>query len=111
MFQVPGPGIGMWWVGILMSRLLTLMIIALIIALFVRVLTRRRHWGGYYYRQPGFPPPPPGAGPQHFGPQPQQPSAMEILRRRYARGEIDAATFDQMRERLEASEHPRQEPD
>lgn len=31
------------------------------------------------------------------------PSAMEILRQRYARGEIDAATFDQMRERLEAS--------
>ncbi len=109
-----GPGIGIWWAGMLMSRLLTLLIIALIIALFVRLLTRRRHWKGYYY---GFPPPPPGAGPfhagpgpQHFGPQPQQPSAMEILRRRYARGEIDAATFDQMRERLEASEHPRQEP-
>jgi putative membrane protein len=31
------------------------------------------------------------------------PSAMEMLRQRYARGEIDAATFDQMRERLEAS--------
>lgn len=32
-----------------------------------------------------------------------QPSALEILRLRYARGEIDAATFEQMRERLEAS--------
>jgi putative membrane protein len=32
------------------------------------------------------------------------PSAMEILRQRYARGEIDAATFEQMRERLEAHE-------
>jgi len=31
------------------------------------------------------------------------PSAMEILRQRYARGEIDTATFEQMRERLEAS--------
>jgi len=30
-------------------------------------------------------------------------SAMEILRQRYARGEIDTATFEQMRERLEAS--------
>jgi uncharacterized membrane protein len=28
---------------------------------------------------------------------------MEILRQRYARGEIDAVTFDQMRERLESS--------
>jgi putative membrane protein len=32
-----------------------------------------------------------------------EPSAMEILRRRYAREEIDTATFEQMRERLEAS--------
>ncbi|MFL5624123.1 MAG: SHOCT domain-containing protein, partial [Ktedonobacteraceae bacterium] len=31
-------------------------------------------------------------------------SAIEILRQRYARGEIDGATFEQMRERIEASE-------
>lgn len=31
------------------------------------------------------------------------PSALEILRQRYARGEIDTATFEQMRERLESS--------
>jgi putative membrane protein len=31
------------------------------------------------------------------------PSALELLRQRYARGEIDATTFEQMRERLEAS--------
>lgn len=37
------------------------------------------------------------------GVSPVQPSAMEILRQGYARGEIDAATFDQMHERLEAS--------
>jgi uncharacterized membrane protein len=46
--------------------------------------------------------------------QPQQPtyqpiSAMEILRQRYAHGEIDAVTFDQMRERLQASEQPLQQ--
>ena len=32
-------------------------------------------------------------------------SALEILRRRYASGEIDAVTFEQMRERLIASYH------
>lgn len=35
-----------------------------------------------------------------------EPSALEILSRRYARGEIDATTFDQMRERLEAARTP-----
>lgn len=37
-----------------------------------------------------------------------EPSAEEILRQRYARDEIDAATFEQMRERLAASaeRHP-----
>jgi len=32
-------------------------------------------------------------------------SAREILEQRYARGEIDTTTFEQMRERLEASQH------
>ncbi len=34
---------------------------------------------------------------------PTGPSALEILNQRYARGEIDAATYEQMRERLEES--------
>ena len=36
-------------------------------------------------------------------PPAENPSALEILRQRYAAGEIDAVTFEQMRERLEAS--------
>jgi len=36
-------------------------------------------------------------------------SAMEILRQRYAGGEIDTATFEQMRERLEASDARREQ--
>lgn len=39
---------------------------------------------------------------------PQSVSVLEILRQRYARGEIDTATFDEMRARLEAQEYPRQ---
>jgi putative membrane protein len=35
--------------------------------------------------------------------EPRGPSALEILQQRYARGEIDHATFEQMRERLQAS--------
>jgi uncharacterized membrane protein len=39
-----------------------------------------------------------------FGwPPAENPPALEILRQRYAAGEIDAVTFEQMRERLEAS--------
>ncbi len=34
------------------------------------------------------------------------PSALEILRQRYAAGEIDGVTFEQMWERLEASYRP-----
>ena len=33
----------------------------------------------------------------------EPPSALEVLRQRYARGEIDAMTFGEMRERLETS--------
>ena len=45
----------------------------------------------------------------HYGMPPVQPSALETLRQRFARGEIDAVTFDQMRERLENASRPNYE--
>jgi putative membrane protein len=42
------------------------------------------------------------------GTPPAQPSASDILDQRYARGEIDAATYDQMRERLSDTNTPRE---
>jgi putative membrane protein len=37
---------------------------------------------------------------------PSGPSALEILQQRYARGEIDDATYERMRERLQESAAP-----
>jgi len=39
--------------------------------------------------------------------QTSAPSAIEIVRQRYARGEIDGATFEQMRAQLQESEQER----
>jgi uncharacterized membrane protein len=89
------------WAGMhLLSNLFWLAILIALVVAVVRLLARGSatpfapHHEGPFFRPQSQPQP--------------QPSAMEILRRRYARGEIDAVTFDQMRERIEASEHPRQ---
>ncbi len=78
---------------LLFGRLFWLVIPALLIWALLRAFSARNRSTTYFgqgpYSTPGMPP--------------FQPSAMEILRQRYARGEIDAATFEQMRERLEAS--------
>ncbi|QBD75573.1 SHOCT domain-containing protein [Ktedonosporobacter rubrisoli] len=88
----------------MLGKLIPLLLIGLLVWLIVRALTRRpQMWGTTHHIQSTpIPPMPPNF-------QPAQPSAMEILRQRYARGEIDGATFDQMRERLEAS-MPHSEP-
>lgn len=69
------------------------------IGLILFLCVNARRWFGWRgrYQQPYSAP-----GDSHFGP-----NALEILRRRYARGEIDGTTFDQMRERLESSSRPR----
>ncbi|MBE3559501.1 MAG: SHOCT domain-containing protein [Ktedonobacteraceae bacterium] len=93
-----------WLPGMLffiLGKLFWLVLLGLLVWLVIRALTGRRQvWRGYPQQMPPVPPY------QQPVPPYQQPSAMEILRQRFARGEIDATTFDQMRERLEASERP-----
>ena len=89
-----GPGFG----GLipLFGTILWITLLAMLAWALIRWLTERNTPPMFWYRT--TPPP-----------QMYQPSALEILRQRYARGEIDDATFQQMRERLEASTPPRQE--
>ena len=90
----------------LMGTLFWIALFALLILGLVRLLTRNQG-PNLFFRQGHF-----TAPQQPYQPyQPYQPqlSAMEILRQRFARGEIDAVTFDQMRERLQAAEQPLQQ--
>lgn len=83
-------GYGYGWAGMLWMGLGTLFWIAVLVLalwLLARLFTGRTTIS------------PPG----HFGLPPSQPSAMEILRQRYARGEIDTETFVTMRSQLETS--------
>ncbi len=76
---------GMLWMGV--SMLFWVVLLGLAIWLLVRWLTRST--------TPAVPP--------SAGIPPNTPSALEILRQRYARGEIDAETFETMRAHLEKS--------
>ena len=89
-----GYGLGLIMPFLFLGRIFMLVLLGLLIWSLIRVFTRGKH----HYMSPGYNPFPPTFTP---GQPPSQLSAMEILRQRYARGEIDAATFDSMRERLE----------
>lgn len=76
----------LWGYGLLMFFGMTLWVVllALLIWALIRWLNRRT-----------------GPGQE---PSPAERSALEILRQRYARGEIDQTTFEQMRERLQGAD-------
>ena len=78
---------------LILAKFFWIVILALLIGGLIRRFSlRHRYMSAYQYGMP-----------------PVQHSALEILRQRYARGEIDAVTFDQMRERLENASRPRNE--
>ena len=84
-------GYGFSWGGMLLMLLSMALWIALLVVVvwaIIRWLDRRTSSSGPINTST---PPSPGS-----------PSALEILGQRYARGEIDATTFEQMRERLVA---------
>jgi putative membrane protein len=85
---------GYGWAGfiwMILGAIFWLGLLGLLVWLLVRWLGRGT---GYDYR--ATPPPPQAAAP----------SALEILRQRYARGEIDEATYLRMREQLETPSPP-----
>jgi putative membrane protein len=86
---------GLWFLLplLFLGKIFWIVILALLIFALIRWFSlRRRQFPAY-----------------QFGAPAAQPSALEILRQRYARGEIDAATYEQMRERLEATIPPMQQ--
>jgi len=83
-----------WWLLPLLGTVFWIALLTVLVLALLRWLTASRTTPVI-----GYQPTPP----------PYQPSAVEILRQRYARGDIDEATYQQMRERLEASALPGQQ--
>jgi putative membrane protein len=81
-----GDGFGWGWLMMSFGTILWIAVLIVLVWAIIRWLERRR---GVH-----------GQGPATSL---NEPSALEILRRRYARGEIDSATFEQMRQQLETS--------
>lgn len=90
-----GFGHGLWLLlpFLLLGKLFWLVLLVFLIGFLVRRFSYRRRYMPFY---------------GYHAPQ-SLPSALEILRQRYARGEIDATTFEQMRERIEATQRPQQQ--
>ena len=80
-----GYGFGWGWFMMMFGGVLWIAVLAVLVWALIRWFERKA----------------PASGPS----TPAGPSALEILRQRYARGEIDTATFEQMRERLQVTEH------
>jgi putative membrane protein len=92
-------GHGLWLLlpFLFLGKFFWIILLALLIGFAVRRFSYRHSQAPFYHY--GMP----------HGMPPVQPSALEILRQRYARGEIDAATYEQMRERLEGTTGPQQQ--